>query len=782
MSIIDSSPKPKDITLHNGASISANKSRFGGGSLFLDGSNKYASIPDSTDFGFGTGDFTIEMWVYPLDNNSWRTLIALGTHTNGLLWRMGAGGDQLYFNGYYWSWGASNVPLNTWSHLALVRNSGAIKVYINGTEYLSTSDGNSATNLGSSKAVNIGAYNPGSETFNGYIDEIRITKGIGTARYPSNFDIKTLLVPFPSSGTPITPPEVISNLSALARDQRVDLSWTAPAEDNGGIITDYSLQYSTDNIAWSGYNRAASAAPSGMISGLTNGTTYSVRVAPINIAGTGSYVSQSNVVPILPPVLSISQEPLNNRVTSNSEAATFSISAELTNNTNSSTFSYQWQKYDFVFGEFGEIFDYRWNNISNSNSSSINISSNAFEGYVYGPPSSAPIRCILTSPYETKMSKTVRLVNVEYLSNFYFYLNADPKEYGSSFGGNFYERGYDLNSNQRVGIYVENGSSPNNDSSWYTGSDTKLKFQYSLDGSSWNDVDSSYSQNFNSTNYLTYNNIQTPAVDLSGRVYFRMVLENLWPYTTDNGTSSTSESLYSRVAFYYWVDYAATVPGVPTNVVGSSGDGQVSLNWNAPALTGGAAITSYSIQYRIDGGNWETFGTSSSTSANVTGLQNGSVYSFKVAATNSVGTGNYSSNSSNIMPLDPSTPAPAFYSPSASWSSINFSGDGTLNNKYLGSRSDGGLNSISIRVTSAGKLHITADNISSDGPLTITRNSTILTLGDGNGYSGNPFNFETTAVSNGQNNNVNAEDLITIADNSYDYLTFNNLRVWWTPS
>ena len=99
MSIIDSSPKPKTITLNNGASISTSKSRFGGGSLSLsgrsdyapNGGGPYASISSHTDFGFGTGDFTIEMWIYPRDCANWRTLISIGRYDDGLLWRMGTG-------------------------------------------------------------------------------------------------------------------------------------------------------------------------------------------------------------------------------------------------------------------------------------------------------------------------------------------------------------------------------------------------------------------------------------------------------------------------------------------------------------------------------------------------------------------------------------------------------------------------------------------------------------------------------------------------------------------
>jgi hypothetical protein len=96
-----------------------------------------------------------------------------------------------------------------------------------------------------------------------------------------------------------------------------------------------------------------------------------------------------------------------------------------------------------------------------------------------------------------------------------------------------------------------------------------------------------------------------------------------------------------------------TVPDAPSSVTGTAGDTQVSLTWNAPASNGGAAITDYVIQYSSNGGtNWTTFndGTSTNTSAAVSGLTNGTSYIFKVAATNSAGTGSYSSNSSSVTP------------------------------------------------------------------------------------------------------------------------------------
>ena len=96
------------------------------------------------------------------------------------------------------------------------------------------------------------------------------------------------------------------------------------------------------------------------------------------------------------------------------------------------------------------------------------------------------------------------------------------------------------------------------------------------------------------------------------------------------------------------------VPDAPTTVAGTAGNTTVALTWVAPASTGGSSITDYVVQYSSDSGStWTTFAddTSTSTSATVTGLTNGTSYIFHVAATNSVGTGSYSTSSSAVTPV-----------------------------------------------------------------------------------------------------------------------------------
>jgi len=101
----------------------------------------------------------------------------------------------------------------------------------------------------------------------------------------------------------------------------------------------------------------------------------------------------------------------------------------------------------------------------------------------------------------------------------------------------------------------------------------------------------------------------------------------------------------------------AGAPGVPLNLSPTlrydSGLGAfvVDLTWNAPVSNGGSAITDYAVQYSSDdGSSWNTFsdGTSSSTSATVTGLSGATTYVFRVAAVNVIGQGPYTAKSSPV--------------------------------------------------------------------------------------------------------------------------------------
>ena len=88
----------------------------------------------------------------------------------------------------------------------------------------------------------------------------------------------------------------------------------------------------------------------------------------------------------------------------------------------------------------------------------------------------------------------------------------------------------------------------------------------------------------------------------------------------------------------------AVVPGAPTIGTATAGDAQASVSFSAPAFDGGAAITGYTVTATPGG----TTGTGLSSPITVTGLANGTSYSFTVTATNAAGTGSASSASNGV--------------------------------------------------------------------------------------------------------------------------------------
>lgn len=94
----------------------------------------------------------------------------------------------------------------------------------------------------------------------------------------------------------------------------------------------------------------------------------------------------------------------------------------------------------------------------------------------------------------------------------------------------------------------------------------------------------------------------------------------------------------------------AAAPGAPTNVVATAEDKQATVSWTAPADAGSGAITGYAVT--SDPGSLQV-STTGATSAIVTGLTNGTPYTFTVVATNEVGEGMRSAPSNSVTPSGP---------------------------------------------------------------------------------------------------------------------------------
>ena len=92
-------------------------------------------------------------------------------------------------------------------------------------------------------------------------------------------------------------PAAPTGLSITAGDGEVTLSWSAPMDDGGATIIDYSIQQSTDGETWTTLNDGVSTSGSATVSSLSNGTTYYFRVAADNAEGTGPYTASGSATP-----------------------------------------------------------------------------------------------------------------------------------------------------------------------------------------------------------------------------------------------------------------------------------------------------------------------------------------------------------------------------------------------------------------------------------------------------------------------------------------------------
>ena len=201
---IDNSTNAHTITVTGNPEISA-FNPFGQASEYAVGNNKgtvefsgdeYLSVPIDSSLQFGTGDFTIEFWLYFISRDTYGSGLInnYSSYTSGSLGIFAGhyGSSSTRYQVYYNGLGVpnivstSNIIYNAWQHIALVRNSGTITLYINGVSE-GTSSGATASLNGVGSNWGIGAALDNVTNFStiGSMADLRIVKG--TAVYTTNF-------------------------------------------------------------------------------------------------------------------------------------------------------------------------------------------------------------------------------------------------------------------------------------------------------------------------------------------------------------------------------------------------------------------------------------------------------------------------------------------------------------------------------------------------------------------------------------------------------------------
>jgi len=161
------------------------------GSVYFDGSSDYLSLPVSSDFQFGSGDFTIECWAYALDEGTddilgiyntgddRRTFALRKDQTESVQFLFSSNGSS----GTSLSSAESIIQLRTWHHYAVVRRNSVYEIYFDGVKVATKSDSTDAIYTNNDDGLRIGSsYNT---DFHGYISNLRVCKG--HAVYTGNF-------------------------------------------------------------------------------------------------------------------------------------------------------------------------------------------------------------------------------------------------------------------------------------------------------------------------------------------------------------------------------------------------------------------------------------------------------------------------------------------------------------------------------------------------------------------------------------------------------------------
>jgi hypothetical protein len=176
------------------ARVSTDTKKYGTGAMYFDGTGDGLSLPANQNISLGTGDFTIEMWINGANSSSpvggsFPRLFTLGTaqgtgcievynsSSTGITVAISAGTNITFAGG--------TLLNSTWNHFAITRSGTSLKAFVNGTQVGSTNTNSTNLNLAASTQSWIGSISASAGNFTGYIDDLRITKGV--ARYTTNF-------------------------------------------------------------------------------------------------------------------------------------------------------------------------------------------------------------------------------------------------------------------------------------------------------------------------------------------------------------------------------------------------------------------------------------------------------------------------------------------------------------------------------------------------------------------------------------------------------------------
>ena len=189
--IFDNTAKNVLETVGN-AQISTTQSKWGGSSMYFNGSTSYLTRPYSPLFALGSGNFTVEAWINTTQNGSSDYPSVVGRWAGGNSWDLRhSAGDNAGKPTFAYNNGSTNANLAStgstiydglWHHLCVVRNGNTLTMYVDGVS-VATASFSGTIAAATSTPLTVGNTS-GTAYYTGYIDDLRITLA---ARYLANF-------------------------------------------------------------------------------------------------------------------------------------------------------------------------------------------------------------------------------------------------------------------------------------------------------------------------------------------------------------------------------------------------------------------------------------------------------------------------------------------------------------------------------------------------------------------------------------------------------------------
>jgi hypothetical protein len=194
--VTDASMQTNVSTVGDARSLTTKIKKYNSSMMYFDGTGDWLTIPAGQVGAFGIGDFTIECWFYATTvATANQAIVAQRTGDTAATvgWALSLAASVLTANASngttsYAINHQTSILANTWYHAAMVRSGTSITVYLNGVPGTSPQTVVSSFSInGSGTTIYVAYASSGSviSPLNGYIDDLRVTKGV--ARYYTNF-------------------------------------------------------------------------------------------------------------------------------------------------------------------------------------------------------------------------------------------------------------------------------------------------------------------------------------------------------------------------------------------------------------------------------------------------------------------------------------------------------------------------------------------------------------------------------------------------------------------